>query len=66
MNLFQNPYGSFLAVFGGREGWKAPTLFMTLRVATTGQQVSPPLFESMEVLGREQVLRRIDRAASIL
>ncbi len=46
-------------------GWKAPVLFMTLRVATTGQQVSPPLFESMEVLGREQVLRRVERAISI-
>ncbi len=41
---------------------KAGDLFMPLRVATTGRPVSPPLFESMEVLGRERCLRRIDEA----
>ena len=33
-----------------------------LRVATTGRSVGPPLFESLEVLGREETLRRIDAA----
>jgi len=33
-----------------------------IRVAVTGRKVGPPLFESMEVLGREQVLRRLDAA----
>lgn len=33
-----------------------------LRVALTGTSVSPGLFEVMEVLGKETVLRRIDRA----
>jgi glutamyl-tRNA synthetase len=33
-----------------------------LRVAVTGRSVGPPLFESLEVLGREQTLRRIDGA----
>jgi len=47
-------------------GWEAPRLFMALRVAASGQRVSPPLFESMEILGKERVLRRIKRAASIL
>lgn len=47
-------------------GWKAPNLFMVLRVAISGQKISPPLFESMEVLGREKVLQRIKNAASIL
>jgi glutamyl-tRNA synthetase len=36
-----------------------------LRVAVTGRTISPPLFESMEVLGRERTLRRIERAAGI-
>lgn len=36
-----------------------------LRVAITGRMVSPPLFESMELLGRERALRRIDRAAGL-
>ncbi len=34
-----------------------------LRVALTGSQVSPPLFESMAVLGRDRTLQRIEAAA---
>ena len=37
-----------------------------LRVAVTGSTVSPPLFESMEVLGRERILDRIGKARSRL
>ncbi|HUQ40234.1 MAG TPA: glutamate--tRNA ligase [Acidimicrobiales bacterium] len=33
-----------------------------IRVAVTGRTVGPPLFESMEVLGRERVLARLRRA----
>jgi glutamyl-tRNA synthetase len=33
-----------------------------LRVSVTGRSVGPPLFESLEVLGREHTLRRIDAA----
>jgi glutamyl-tRNA synthetase len=33
-----------------------------IRVAVTGRSVGPPLFESLEVLGRDEVLRRL-RAA---
>ncbi len=47
-------------------GVKAGDLFMLLRVAVTGKPVSPPLFESMEVLGRERCLRRIDGALDVL
>ncbi|MCH8994715.1 MAG: glutamate--tRNA ligase, partial [Chloroflexi bacterium] len=45
---------------------KAGDLFMLLRVAATGRAVSPPLFESMEVLGRERCLRRLDEAVERL
>ena len=37
-----------------------------LRVAITGSTVSPPLFESMAVLGREATLRRLTEARSRL
>jgi len=47
-------------------GLSAGQVFGILRVAVTGQKVSPPLFESMEVIGREQVLRRIRAAIEIL
>jgi len=33
-----------------------------LRIAITGRRVGPPLFESIELLGRERTLARLDRA----
>jgi glutamyl-tRNA synthetase len=41
---------------------KPRNAFGPLRVAITGSTVSPPLFESMEILGRERCLARL-RAA---
>lgn len=41
-------------------------VFGILRVAVTGQKVSPPLFESMEIIGREKVLARVRRAIALL
>ncbi|WP_341727890.1 glutamate--tRNA ligase [Brooklawnia sp.] len=35
--------------------------FAPVRVAITGEQVSPPLFESMEILGKDSSLARIAR-----
>jgi glutamyl-tRNA synthetase len=49
-----------------RLGLSAGQLFGILRVAVTGQKVSPPLFESMEIVGREQVLERLQRAKELL
>jgi glutamyl-tRNA synthetase len=39
---------------------------MVLRVAVTGSPVSPPLFESIEILGKEETLRRVDAALAKL
>ena len=41
-------------------------VFGILRVAVTGQKVSPPLFESMELIGRQKVFERIGKAVEIL
>ena len=43
---------------------KPRSAFGPLRVAVTGRQVSPPLFESMELLGRETTLARMRGARS--
>ncbi|MBC7229420.1 MAG: glutamate--tRNA ligase [Actinobacteria bacterium] len=43
-------------------GLKARKAFQPVRAAISGSKVSPPLFESMEILGRETCLRRIARA----
>ena len=47
-------------------GLKAGQLFGILRVAVTGRTVSPPLFETMEVMGKEVVLERIQQAIELL
>lgn len=47
-------------------GLGANQIFGVLRVAVTGQKVSPPLFESMEIIGREKSLRRLRNAIEIL
>ncbi len=43
-------------------GLKTGQLLGALRVATTGLKVAPPLFETMEVLGRDRTLEAIDEA----
>lgn len=40
-------------------GIKPKFAFGPLRVGLTGSRVSPPLFESMEILGRDETLRRL-------
>jgi glutamyl-tRNA synthetase len=43
-------------------GLKPKHAFGPVRVAVTGRRVSPPLFESIELLGRERTLARLDAA----
>jgi glutamyl-tRNA synthetase len=43
-------------------GRKPKHAFGPVRVAITGRRVSPPLFESMEIVGRERSLARIHAA----
>ena len=47
-------------------GFSAGQVFGLLRVAVTGQRVSPPLFESMEIIGKDIVLNRIKAAINLL
>ena len=43
-------------------GLKPRNAFGPVRVAVTGSRVSPPLFESLELLGRERSLKRLQAA----
>ncbi len=36
--------------------------FMVLRVAITGQKITPPLNESMEILGKEECIQRLENS----
>jgi glutamyl-tRNA synthetase len=43
-------------------GLKAGQMFQPIRVAVCGRKNAPPLFETLQVLGRETTLARIDQA----
>jgi len=43
-------------------GLKAGQMFQPIRVAVCGRKNAPPLFETLEVLGRKTTLERIDQA----
>lgn len=43
-------------------GLKTGQLFGSIRTAVSGRTATPPLFQMMEVLGKEQTLRRIEAA----
>jgi len=49
-----------------RLGYKPGVLFGMMRAAITGQPVSPPLFASMEIIGRQTFLTRLDAAEAAL
>jgi glutamyl-tRNA synthetase len=46
-------------------GLKPRIAFGAVRIATTGSTISPPLFESMELLGKEASLARISAALAL-
>ena len=55
-----------LRAAGSELGLSARQFFGALRVAITGRNASPPLFETMEVLGRKRCVGRIQAAAERL
>ncbi|MGD2057570.1 MAG: glutamate--tRNA ligase [Anaerolineales bacterium] len=64
--LEHEPFEQSLRDLADELGLKAGQLFGMLRMAVTGQRVSPPLIESMTIVGREKVLERIQQAAEKL
>lgn len=48
----------------GEMGYKIGDAFMVVRVALTGRTATPPLTEVMEVLGKDQVLHRLNVVAA--
>ena len=51
--------GDSMQKLAGKLEIKNSEFFMVLRVAVTGQKITPPLNESMEILGKERVLARL-------
>jgi glutamyl-tRNA synthetase len=53
---------SELRALAERLGLKPREAFQPVRIAVTGSKISPGLFESIELLGREETLARLDAA----
>src|SRR5262245_36837397 len=49
--------------FADERGLKPRDAFQPIRIAVTGSKISPGLFESMELLGQQETLARLGRAA---
>jgi glutamyl-tRNA synthetase len=52
--------------FTEAQGWKTKELYMPLRLAITGRKQSPPLFDTMEILGKEITRRRLRQTIEFL
>jgi glutamyl-tRNA synthetase len=46
--------------------WNLGQYFMTLRISITGKTVTPPLFESVILLGKDKTLDRLNQAVKLL
>ena len=57
---------SSLEVVGESHGLKLGKAQAPVRVAVTGRTVGPPLFEALEVLGRDETMRRMRSAEATL
>jgi glutamyl-tRNA synthetase len=55
-----------LRMLAEKLGMKPGVLFGMMRAAITGQAVSPPLFASMEIVGRDVFLARLEKAEAAL
>jgi glutamyl-tRNA synthetase len=58
------PIGAAAEAFLAREGLELKKVGQSVRVALTGVTVSPPLWDTMEVLGRQRALERLRVAAA--
>ena len=47
-------------------GLSASEIFQLIRVAISGQSITPPLFESIKILGEEETIKRIQQVVSLL
>jgi glutamyl-tRNA synthetase len=48
------------------ESYKKSQYFMMLRVSTTGREATPPLFDTIAVLGKDRTLQRLQAVADLL
>jgi glutamyl-tRNA synthetase len=52
--------------YAEKTGWDAKEIFMIVRMAATARKATPPLFETLAVLGRDLVRRRLRLCGEML
>ena len=55
-----------LCTIADEEGVERKQLFGLLREILTGQEVSPPIVDVISILGREEVIKRLEEGVEIL
>jgi glutamyl-tRNA synthetase len=65
-NFFASTIEPPMREFVGKSGLSASQVFGIMRVAITGQKISPPLFESMEIVGKQKTIQRLEKAIKLL
>jgi len=61
-----NDLENFFRNLAQKENYHLSKFFMTVRIALTGKTATPPLFETMEVLGKDKTFYRLKEALSLL
>lgn len=61
-----NSLEKILQEFQLKSGFKPRPFFMTIRLAVTGRPATPPLFDVLEILGKKEVLTRLQHAQKTL
>lgn len=62
----EDAIGRRLRAWAEERGEKLIRVLQPMRVAVTGKQVGPSLFETLEILGKESVVNRLNRASEEL
>jgi glutamyl-tRNA synthetase len=55
-----------LEAFADELKWTRKDLAQPIRMAITGRKIGPPLYESLEILGKDKTLKRIEMAQDLL
>lgn len=59
------PMETLLLEYCDSQSWNRGAFFMAIRVAVSGRTATPPLFDMIEVLGKEKTLKRLKTAISL-
>jgi glutamyl-tRNA synthetase len=65
-NFSHTALEDMVRAFAEKSGWDVKQMFMVVRLAATARKATPPLFETLEVLGRDLTRRRLRQCAEAL